>query len=52
MRHEGPISKHILSLSRGPSTSVTCYRDTSLMGSNFTQENEKMEKEIKIVELL
>ena len=39
MRHEGPISEHILSLSRGPSTSVTCY--TSLMGSNFTQENEK-----------
>ena len=26
MRHEGAVSKHILSLSRGPSVSVICYK--------------------------
>ncbi|RVW72866.1 hypothetical protein CK203_057205 [Vitis vinifera] len=45
MRHEGPISEHILSLSRGPSTSVTCYRGYIINGFRFhTREREKGKK--------
>ncbi|KAL6329567.1 hypothetical protein AAG906_022144 [Vitis piasezkii] len=52
MRHEGPISEHILSLSRGPSTSVTCYKGYIINGFRFhTREREKGKK-LKIVELL
>nr|CAN75974.1 hypothetical protein VITISV_028848 [Vitis vinifera] len=45
MRHEGPISEHILSLSYGPSTSVTCYRGYIINGFRFhTREREKGKK--------
>ena len=45
MRHEGPISEHILSLSHGPSTSVTCYRGYIINGFRFhTREREKGKK--------
>ena len=45
MRHEGPISKHILSLSRGPSASVTCYKRYIINGFRFhTREREKGKK--------
>ena len=45
MRHEGPISEHILSLSRGPSTLVTCYRGYIINGFIFhTREREKGKK--------
>ncbi|WJZ96904.1 hypothetical protein VitviT2T_015549 [Vitis vinifera] len=45
MRHEGPISEHILSLSRGPSTSVICYRGYIINGFRFhTREREKGKK--------
>ena len=45
MRHEGAISKHILSPSRGPSTSVTCYKRYIINGFRFhTREREKGKK--------
>ena len=45
MRHEGPISEHILSLSCGPSTLVTCYRGYIINGFIFhTREREKGKK--------
>ena len=43
--HEGPISEHILSLSHGSSTSVTCYRGYIINGFRFhTREREKGKK--------
>ena len=45
-------SKHILSLSHGPKHQLHVIKDTSLMGSNSTQENEKKGKILTIVELL
>ena len=45
MRHEGAVSKHILSLSRGLSTSVTCYKGYIINGFRFhTREREKGKK--------
>ena len=45
MRHEGPISKHMLSLSCGLSTLVTCYRGYIINGFIFhTREREKEKK--------
>ena len=45
MRHEGAVSKHILSLSHGPSTSVTCYKGYIINGLRFhTREREKGKK--------
>ena len=45
MRHEGAVSKHIQSLSRGPSTSVTCYKGYIINGSRVhTRELEKGKK--------
>ena len=51
MRHEGAVSKHILSLSCGPSASVTCYKGYIINGFIFhIREREK--GKLKIVELL
>ena len=48
MRHEDPISEHILSLSHGPSTLVTCYRGYIINGFRFhTREREKGKKNSK-----
>ena len=45
MRHEGAFSKHILSLSHGQSTSVTCYIGYIINGFRFhTREQEKGKK--------
>ena len=45
MRHEGPISEHILSLSRGPSTLVTRYKGYIINGFRFhIREREKGKK--------
>ena len=45
MRHEGAVSKYILSLSRGPSTSVTCYKGYIINVFRFhTREREKGKK--------
>ena len=45
MRYEGPIFEHILSLSCGPSTSVTCYKGYIINGFRFhTREREKGKK--------
>ena len=45
MRHECAISKHILSLSRGPSTLVTCYKEYIINVFRFhTREREKGKK--------
>ena len=42
MWREGPIFEHILSFSRGPSTSVTCYKGYIINGFRFhTKEREK-----------
>ena len=52
MRHEGVVSKHKLSLSRGPSTLVTCCKGYIINEFRFhTREREKGKK-LKIVELL
>ena len=45
MRHEGVVSKHMLSLSRGPSTSVTCYKGYIINEFRFhTRERKKGKK--------
>ena len=45
MRHEGGVSKHILSLLSGPSTSVTYYKGYIINGFRFhTREREKEKK--------
>ena len=45
MRHEGPISEYILSLSRGLSTSVTCYRGYIINVFRFHTREWEKEKE-------
>ena len=35
MQCEGPISEHILSLSRRPSVSITCYKGYIINGFRF-----------------
>ena len=45
MRHEGAVSKHILSLSHGPNTSITCYKGYIVNGFKFhKKEQEKGKK--------
>ena len=45
MKHKGSISEDILSLSRGPSTSVTCYKGYIINGFRFhIREREKGKK--------
>ena len=52
MRHECAVSKHIVSMSHGPSKSVICYKVYIINEFSSTQENEKKGKRLKIVELL
>ena len=52
MQHEGVVSKHILSLSRGPSTLVTCYKGYIIYGFKFHIRQREKGKKLKILELL